>query len=802
MIDNVLFNFVNYTITIHPVLRKPFLSYLDCLFAAHSSKLQWNFLKNCLLEKVIPRTLFPTSVVKVYTYPFPSLASLILKDKIEYLNQVTKQKFKRTYDSFNEVLSLIRDLSFPEEWITKFIDYAHAYVVDKTRGLDFKLKNKLNLILKNSSWWKASNPDFYINLSSHDLSDEQKIILGYGPSFGMSYNNDLLDFVTKFNECCKRFKKDWNADVIKGFLLNNLSPDDIVIPKCLKMALNDLKKNDNIIVTKADKGNKLVILDKVTYLEKASHLLSDISTYEEISHNPLKPTQRIFNDKLKSILKDFPDLVNKFKSFLPRLAQFYGLPKVHKLNCPLRPIVSNVEYITYKLSKWLSCELKTLVGKISGSHIINSSDFIDKIRSVNFSHRNVVSFDVVSLFTNVPLDTTLSWLEEFLVNTDFTFTIPFDILKKLILLQNDLVYFEFNGKYYRQKFGLSMGAPLSPTLACIFMELFEKKFILPQFPGMLWLRYVDDVFAVFSADLEPHIILDYINSLIPSIKFTIENPVSSSLPFLDVLVRIGQDGRPSFSVYRKKTNTNCYVHWYSRHSKNTKNGIMKGQFLRAFEICSPDYLDDEINFIKKTFQNLQYPSNCINKTLRTTKTKFYGQKMKNVSNKLYLSAPVNLSSDDAGLLPRDLCLVSSVKSLKSFFLSGNKKTNPEIMINNSESGIYKINCMGCSKFYIGESDNVKRRQYQHRYDLQIDSQNSALVKHRSESGHLMDINGLETLISVTNPAKRRLLESILIKNTENLNIAKDEIKIDSITNNFLKRDVIVKKILKNNLCIG
>lgn len=39
----------------------------------------------------------------------------------------------------------------------------------------------------------------------------------------------------------------------------------------------------------------------------------------------------------------------------------YDLPKVHKSNIPLRPIVSNVDTLTYNLSKYLSNSLSEII---------------------------------------------------------------------------------------------------------------------------------------------------------------------------------------------------------------------------------------------------------------------------------------------------------------------------------------------------------------------------------------------------------------------------------------------------------
>ena len=47
-------------------------------------------------------------------------------------------------------------------------------------------------------------------------------------------------------------------------------------------------KNMEIVVTKADKGIKVVIMNKLDYVAKLDDFVGDISTYESINSNPLK----------------------------------------------------------------------------------------------------------------------------------------------------------------------------------------------------------------------------------------------------------------------------------------------------------------------------------------------------------------------------------------------------------------------------------------------------------------------------------------------------------------------------------
>ena len=116
-------------------------------------------------------------------------------------------------------------------------------------------------------------------------------------------------------------------------------------------------------------------------------------------------------------------------------------------------------------------------------------------------HGTMLSLDVESLFTNVPLDETLAFLERKLEPVDPRLPLPTRVFLDLIRLCVQSTSFSFNGQYYSQTYGVAMGSSLSPVLANLYMEFFESKYlprILPK--GILWVRYVDDIFCAWPVD--------------------------------------------------------------------------------------------------------------------------------------------------------------------------------------------------------------------------------------------------------------------------------------------------------------
>ena len=125
----------------------------------------------------------------------------------------------------------------------------------------------------------------------------------------------------------------------------------------------------------------------------------------------------------------------------------------------------------------------------------STSDFITYIKGQNIpSNFKLISFDVTSLFTNVPLDFTIDVIlkriyDENEVNTN----IPKQRMRDLLFLCTKNVHFSYNGDIYTQVDGVAMGSPLGPVLAGIFMVELERT-ILPTLRERMrpWKRYVDD----------------------------------------------------------------------------------------------------------------------------------------------------------------------------------------------------------------------------------------------------------------------------------------------------------------------
>ena len=146
-------------------------------------------------------------------------------------------------------------------------------------------------------------------------------------------------------------------------------------------------------------------------------------------------------------------------------ASFYSLPKIHKNNMPMQPIVSACDTATYNTAKFITKILQNYCGKTS-SISEDSTDFIKKFKhiSINPEEETLVSFDVSALFTSIPVPVALQVIN-FKISTCTNFTnvckIPTEKFTKLLEFTITKCIFCFNKKFYKQLQDAAM-AHLSP----------------------------------------------------------------------------------------------------------------------------------------------------------------------------------------------------------------------------------------------------------------------------------------------------------------------------------------------------
>ncbi|XP_046406217.1 uncharacterized protein LOC124171123 [Ischnura elegans] len=323
-----------------------------------------------------------------------------------------------------------------------------------------------------------------VNLTDMTLNESTTEVLAKGLNFAITPRDIPREtIITEVESGIRKLPKTVADEVredVARILRSAKPPKSNITPK-ERAALKALREDGSIVVLPADKGNATVLMKKEDYNRKMEELLSDL-VYHKLEKNPMAKADW----ETRAIIKRSYIPVEEQRRLIvsvPKPPRLYGLPKIHKEGVPLRPIVSQIDAPTYHLAQYIANTLQEYVDNTS-YHIKNSAHFVEIIRDLTIKKEDIIiGFDVVSLFTNVPIADSVDIVKK-LTSSGIPKNFP-----KLVehCLKN--TFFLWNGSFYEQTDGAVMGSPLSPVMANLFMEDFEAKAIETyQKKPKLWLR--------------------------------------------------------------------------------------------------------------------------------------------------------------------------------------------------------------------------------------------------------------------------------------------------------------------------
>ena len=208
------------------------------------------------------------------------------------------------------------------------LDYCYGKLRKCCNRLERKLQVKLKNLIAESDWTKHANVDFMINLSDKPVDSATTAALGYGLSFGVFNGN--LDCVDISKSFCYLEKLNQNLcpddiNICKGIVYGAMSkPSPPNVPVRFLQAFKKIKEDETVKVTKADKSNAVVIMNKSDYISKIMTLLNDTDTYTKLRSDPTQTVNSHFNKQIKSILKGLDHLIKQFTPQCASLPYMYG----------------------------------------------------------------------------------------------------------------------------------------------------------------------------------------------------------------------------------------------------------------------------------------------------------------------------------------------------------------------------------------------------------------------------------------------------------------------------------------------
>ncbi|CAF3124178.1 unnamed protein product [Rotaria sp. Silwood2] len=354
-------------------------------------------------------------------------------------------------------------------------------------------------------------------------------------------------------------------------------------------------------------------------------VVNDSSKFKRLSTDPTVAREQNLIKLLNRLLKEKSITEQFFKMSCPKGSnpgRLYGLPKIHKDNIPLRPVLSAIGTFNYGLGKALTNILSDIIEK--ENMVRDPFSFVEELKASpkSFSNYKMVSFDISSLYMNVPLDETIEIILKNLYETRATPpTIQRDDMKQLLIFATKNTHFLFDKNLYDQVDRVSMGSPLAPLLAEIFLQDFEKTHS-SSFTSMdivYWKRYVDDTFVLIDSTFSAKDICTKLSQFHKSIKFTCEEEAANTntLSFLNILIQKQPGIGFATKVHRKETFFGLITKWSSFVPKAYKYNAISTLVYRAIKLCSSyNSLHQEFRFIRKLGTKNGYPINFVNSIIR------------------------------------------------------------------------------------------------------------------------------------------------------------------------------------------
>ena len=385
----------------------------------------------------------------------------------------------------------------------------------------------------------------------------------------------------------------------------------------------------------------------------------------------------------------------------------------------------------------------------------------------------MVSFDVVSLFTAIPVDKACAYIKTKLVN-DHTLTRRTkldinDIIRLLgFVLSNS--FFIYNDTTYKQIHGCAMGSPVSAIVANLCMEVIEEQAIQQATtPPRVWKRFVDDSFAIMKKSTI-NSFHDTLNSIDSHINFTIEHEKDGQLAFLDTLVS-RNNGSISTTVYRKPTHTDRYLDFSSHHDEKHKISAAKTLINRSLHLPSNTSCKiQELNHVCEALTLNGYPKNLVTRITQQQRNaptpspeELVRTFFESVEGKTqptgYAVLPYikGLTEPLTRLLQKHDVEVCNkpMKTLQQEFLSAKHRPSSE----NQTNVVYRIPCQSCPWSYIGETGrSLKTRKSEHVRNVKNHKTGSNVAKHAWTYDHRIDIENAE-VIDKGNFRTQKTLES-------------------------------------------
>jgi hypothetical protein len=226
---------------------------------------------------------------------------------------------------------------------------------------------------------------------------------------------------------------------------------------------------NELIITKADKGKAIIILTNEDYTQKANNFIQE-NKFVLINNDPTENYQKA----IKHTMTQCNDIIpkeNKWKyiNMNPTPPTLRATIKLHKQNTPIRPIINLRNAPAYELARHLTGILHDRLHLPNTYNIQNSIHLITDLQSIEINEdMRICLFDIDNMYTNIPKVEVLNIIKSIMESDPETKKAELEEIIKIFKSMMEENYFPFNQQYYKQTEGSVMGATTSAILAEVY----------------------------------------------------------------------------------------------------------------------------------------------------------------------------------------------------------------------------------------------------------------------------------------------------------------------------------------------
>ena len=399
------------------------------------------------------------------------------------------------------------------------------------------------------------------------------------------------------NRIC-RFQQEIEKQFTHKHSTSNLSPSQ-------RHILKDLQHNKNIVILSADKGLGPVGVTTKQYVTWGLQHILDPTTYTLLSEQTATAdcnslyrtifqwTCKYREDLGTGTIKYIREKVEKART--DPFGYFYLLAKLHKTPISTRPVCSDCASLPHSIGKWVDRQLQPIVQR-QRTYFKNSVELKALLDTMDILPNNacLFTYDAISMYTNIDTTQCINRLTAFLTNPTtvdkYPHLKPQALIEALhLVMKNNRM--KFGNLFVHQHKGIAMGMAPAPSIANLFVAIYEETHITP-FPASslhFLRRFIDDGFGIwlrhpdYNQDtLNWELFQQIINNMGLQWEFSER---CHKATFMDLNIKLS-NGRLYTSIYAKPLALHLYIPPTSCHAPGMTSGLIYGHFYRLFMLCS------------------------------------------------------------------------------------------------------------------------------------------------------------------------------------------------------------------------